>query len=54
MSRMVLKPTSFVLSAFAVLWTLTVSAQKTVTVKGKVFSKDQVDHTVHDLSLIHI
>ena len=45
---MVLKPTSFVLAAFAVLWTLTVSAQKTMTVKGKVFSKDQVDHTVHD------
>ena len=45
---MVLKPTSFVLAAVAVLWTLTVSAQKTVTVKGKVFSKDQVDHTAHD------
>ena len=45
---MVLKPTSFVLAAVAVLWTLTVSAQKTVTVKGKVFSKDQVDHTGHD------
>ena len=37
---------SLVLAAVAVLLTLTVSAQKTVTVKGKVFSKD--------LSLIHI
>ena len=27
------------------LCTVTVSAQKTVTVKGKVFSKDQVDRT---------
>ena len=36
---------SLVLAAVAVLLTLTVSAQKTVTVKGKVFSKDQVDRT---------
>lgn len=42
------RATSLVLAATAVLLTLTVSAQKTLTVKGKVFSKDQVDHTGHD------
>ena len=39
---------SLLLAAVAVLGTLTVSAQKIVTVKGKVFSKDKVDHTGHD------
>lgn len=39
---------SLTLAAVAVLWTLTVSAQKTGTVKGKVFSKDQVDQTGDD------
>ena len=43
-----LRSISLALAAVAVLLTLTVSAQKTVTVKGKVFSRDQVDHTGHN------
>lgn len=39
---------SLVLAVAAGLLILPVSAQKTVTVKGKVFSKDQVDHSGHD------
>ena len=39
---------SLVLAVAAGLLILPVSAQKAVTVKGKVFSKDQVDHSGHD------
>ena len=48
MSSMTLRPIHFLFAAAAVLCTVTVSAQKTVTVKGKVFSRDQVNHTGHD------
>ena len=48
-----LKPCPFrlVLTALAVVLTLACSAQKTTTVKGKVFSKEHVDHTGHDHAL---
>ncbi len=48
MPRMLLRPVQLFFAGVAFLLTLTVSAQKTVTVKGKVFSKEHVDHTGHD------
>ncbi|MAC16942.1 MAG: hypothetical protein CMC97_01390, partial [Flavobacteriales bacterium] len=52
MPRMALRSAHFFCAAVAVLWTLTVSAQNTLTVKGKVFSQGQVDHDGHDYGLV--